>query len=178
MLAHSLLDILSPPFLLSSGAGGGLGRQYALDLARRGAKVVVNDLGGSARGDGANSAAADKVVSEIRSFGGEAVPNYDSVTDGAKIVQTAISAYGRIDILVNNAGILRDVSFAKSTDQDWKLLQNVSDHQTDPTHAGSEQEASKAHYGDRRSEGNADDLSFVIAPLLSPSPVTSTARSR
>src|SRR5690242_15221246 len=114
-LTHSLSLLLSP---FPSGAGNGLGRQYALDLAARGCKVVVNDLGGSTRGDGASHKAADEVVREIKAKGGEAVANYDSVVDGSKIVATAISTWGRCDIVVNNAGILRDVSFAKMTEQD------------------------------------------------------------
>ncbi|MBA2542903.1 MAG: SDR family NAD(P)-dependent oxidoreductase [Deltaproteobacteria bacterium] len=108
-----------------TGAGGGLGRSHALLLASRGAKVVVNDLGGSHSGDGKSSTAADKVVEEIKSAGGTAVANYDSVTDGDKIVKTAIDAFGKIDILINNAGILRDVSFQKMTAQDWDLIYKV-----------------------------------------------------
>jgi (3R)-3-hydroxyacyl-CoA dehydrogenase / 3a,7a,12a-trihydroxy-5b-cholest-24-enoyl-CoA hydratase / enoyl-CoA hydratase 2 len=108
-----------------TGAGGGLGRSHALLLASRGAKVVVNDLGGSHTGEGKSSSAADKVVAEIKANGGEAVANYDSVEDGDKIVKTAIDAWGKIDILVNNAGILRDVSFAKMTQQDWDLVYKV-----------------------------------------------------
>ncbi|HVK72193.1 MAG TPA: SDR family oxidoreductase, partial [Kofleriaceae bacterium] len=108
-----------------TGAGGGLGRSHALLLASRGAKVVVNDLGGSHTGEGKSSSAADKVVDEIKAAGGTAVANYDSVEDGDKIVKTAIDTYGRIDVLVNNAGILRDVSFAKMTDADWDLVYRV-----------------------------------------------------
>ena len=108
-----------------TGSGNGLGRQYALDLARRGAKVVINDLGGSTRGEGQDTSAADKVVAEIVAAGGEAVADYNSVVDGSKIVETAIAKWGRVDIVVNNAGILRDVSFAKMSEQDWKLLQAV-----------------------------------------------------
>ena len=85
----------------------------------------MNDLGGSFDGKGASSRAADKVVDEIKAAGGEAVANYDSVTDGEKIVQTAIDTWGRIDIVVNNAGILRDISFAKMTQQDWDLIYQV-----------------------------------------------------
>src|SRR5688572_2975802 len=110
---------------LVTGAGNGLGRSHALLLASRGAKVVVNDLGGSHSGEGKSSSAADKVVEEIKAAGGTAVANYDSVTDGDKIVKTAIDAYGKIDILINNAGILRDVSFQKMTAQDWDLIYKV-----------------------------------------------------
>lgn len=99
-----------------TGAGGGLGRSHALTLAARGAKVVVNDLGGSRDGSGGGSEMADAVVAEITDTGGEAVANYDGVhtwEGGETIVQTALDTWGRIDIVVNNAGILRDVSFAK-----------------------------------------------------------------
>lgn len=111
-----------------TGAGGGLGRQHALLLAQRGAKVVVNDLGGARDGTGAGSAMADQVVGEITAAGGEAVANYDNVAGaegGAAIVQTALDAFGRIDIVVNNAGILRDVTFAKMTDQQWDAVVKV-----------------------------------------------------
>ncbi|HSO33998.1 MAG TPA: SDR family NAD(P)-dependent oxidoreductase, partial [Labilithrix sp.] len=108
-----------------TGAGNGLGRSHALLLASRGAKVVVNDLGGTATGGGKSSAAADKVVEEIKAAGGEAVANYDSVEDGAKIVQQALDTWKRIDIIVNNAGILRDTSFQKMTQDDWDLIYRV-----------------------------------------------------
>jgi len=108
-----------------TGAGGGLGRSHALLLASRGAKVVVNDLGGSFKGEGKSSSAADKVVDEIRSAGGEAVANYDSVENGDAIVKTAVDAFGRIDILINNAGILRDTSFQNMKQEDWDLIYRV-----------------------------------------------------
>ena len=98
-----------------TGAGGGLGRTYAVELARRGARVVVNDLGGAVDGSGGSSSAADLVVAEITDAGGEAVASYDSVSTpegGAGIIQTAVDTFEGIDILVNNAGILRDKSFA------------------------------------------------------------------
>lgn len=108
-----------------TGAGGGLGKAYALLFAKLGASVVVNDLGGSATGQGADSRAADVVVEEIRKAGGKAVANYDSVEQGDKVVETALKAFGRIDIVVNNAGILRDKSFARMTDADWDLVHRV-----------------------------------------------------
>jgi NAD(P)-dependent dehydrogenase (short-subunit alcohol dehydrogenase family) len=100
---------------LVTGAGGGLGRTYALELARRGASVVVNDLGGAVDGTGSSSSAADQVVAEIRAAGGLAVANYDSVSTeegGAAAVQAAVDAFGTVDVVVSNAGILRDRSYA------------------------------------------------------------------
>ncbi|XP_076587439.1 peroxisomal multifunctional enzyme type 2 [Chaetodon auriga] len=111
--------------VLVTGAGGGLGREYALAFAQRGASVVVNDLGADTKGGGKSSAAADKVVEEIRAKGGKAVANYDSVEDGEKLIQSALDAFGRIDVVVNNAGILRDRSFARTSDLDWDLIQRV-----------------------------------------------------
>jgi 3-hydroxyacyl-CoA dehydrogenase/3a,7a,12a-trihydroxy-5b-cholest-24-enoyl-CoA hydratase len=108
-----------------TGAGAGLGRAYALLLASRGAKVVVNDLGGSVKGGGSSTRAADTVVEEIRKAGGVAVANYDSVEFGDKIVKTAIDSFGKVDILINNAGILRDVSFVKMKDEDFDLIHKV-----------------------------------------------------
>lgn len=108
-----------------TGAGNGLGRSHALQFAARGAKVVVNDLGGNATGEGADKSAADTVVEEIVAAGGEAVANYDSVTDGEKIVECALDNFGRIDVVVNNAGILRDKSFHKMDEADWDLVYNV-----------------------------------------------------
>ena len=102
-----------------TGAGNGLGRAYAIGLAARGARVVVNDLGGASDGTGAGSRAADAVVAEIARAGGAATPDYNSVEHGDKIVATAIGAYGRVDILVSNAGILRDGTFYKMTQEQW-----------------------------------------------------------
>ncbi|MWV11370.1 SDR family NAD(P)-dependent oxidoreductase [Pseudomonas sp. R-28-1W-6] len=111
--------------VIVTGAGGGLGRAHALLFAKHGARVVVNDLGGSTHGEGANASAADKVVAEIKAFGGTAIANHDSVTDGDKIVQNALDSFGRVDVLVNNAGILRDKSFHKMEDADWDLVYKV-----------------------------------------------------
>jgi multifunctional beta-oxidation protein len=108
-----------------TGAGGGLGKAYALFFASRGANVVVNDLGGSFKGDGAGTKAADVVVDEIKAAGGKAVANYDSVEHGDKIIKTAIDHFGRVDVLLNNAGILRDVSFKNMKDADWDLINTV-----------------------------------------------------
>ena len=111
-----------------TGAGGGLGREHALALAARGARVLVNDLGGTRDGSGGSSSAAQAVVDEIRAAGGEALANGASVTDPVAVqamVQQAVDAWGRVDILVNNAGILRDKSFAKMELADFQLVVDV-----------------------------------------------------
>ena len=105
-----------------TGAGGGLGRAHALLLASRGAKVVVNDLGGARDGTGAGSAMADQVVDEIKAAGGEATPDHhgvDNVEGGEAIVKTALDSYDKVDIVINNAGILRDRAFHNLTEEDW-----------------------------------------------------------
>lgn len=111
-----------------TGAGGGLGRQHALALAARGARVVVNDLGGARDGSGGSLTAAEAVVAEIRAAGGEAMANGASVTDWDAVqamVQHTVDTWGRIDIVVNNAGILRDKSFAKMDLADFRLVLDV-----------------------------------------------------
>ena len=111
-----------------TGAGGGLGRQHAIELAKRGAKVVVNDLGGSVNGSGGSSEAALQVVEEIKAAGGEAIANGGSVSDRAgaqSLIDDAMNAWGRVDIVVNNAGILRDKSFAKMELDDFQLVLDV-----------------------------------------------------
>lgn len=111
--------------VIVTGAGNGLGREYALWFASKGAKVVVNDLGVSHSGDGSSSSVAQKVVDEIKAAGGQAVANTDSVEFGDRIVKTAVDAFGKVDVVINNAGILRDVSFMKMTDLDWDLIMKV-----------------------------------------------------
>jgi NAD(P)-dependent dehydrogenase (short-subunit alcohol dehydrogenase family) len=111
-----------------TGAGGGLGREYALTLAREGASVVVNDLGGARDGTGAGHNMADQVVAEIKEAGGRAVANYDSVADAdgaANIIKTAIDEFGKVDGVVSNAGILRDGTFHKMTFDNWNAVLQV-----------------------------------------------------
>jgi NAD(P)-dependent dehydrogenase (short-subunit alcohol dehydrogenase family) len=122
-----LID-LSGRVAIVTGAGGGLGREHSLLLAKRGAKVVVNDLGGAADGTGASLSAAEKVASEITAAGGDAVANGASVTDFAQVetlVAETIDRWGRVDILVNNAGILRDKTFAKMEMPDFRAVLEV-----------------------------------------------------
>lgn len=108
-----------------TGAGGGLGKFYCLEYAKRGAKVVVNDLGGSLSGQGGDSRAADLVVEEIKKAGGIAVADYNNVLDGEKIIETAVKNFGTVHVVVNNAGILRDAQFKKMSDQDFQLVTDV-----------------------------------------------------
>ncbi len=108
-----------------TGAGAGLGKDYAINLANRGAKVVVNDLGGNRNGTGSGTAAADQVVEEIHAFGGEAVSNYDTVATvegGENIVKTALEAFGKVDILINNAGIIREKTFVEMDEEAWDAV--------------------------------------------------------
>ncbi|MCP5065562.1 MAG: SDR family oxidoreductase, partial [bacterium] len=111
-----------------TGAGGSLGKTYALDFAKRGAKVVVNDLGGALDGTGGGSSMADEVVKEITEAGGTAVANYDSVATpegGEAIVKTAVDHFGKVDVVINNAGILRDKSFVKMSAEELEIVLDV-----------------------------------------------------
>lgn len=122
------MGILNGKVAIVTGAGGGLGRAYALTFAREGAKVVVNDYGVASDGGPPISASADKVVDEIRAAGGEAVANaadVGTVDGGASILQSAMDAFGGVDILVNNAGILRDRTLAKMDEKDWDDVMHV-----------------------------------------------------
>src|SRR5438045_8268696 len=120
--------MLEGKVVLVTGAGGGIGRDFALALAAAGARVVVNDLGTSVKGEGASSAPAERVVAEIRAAGGTALANADSVADWAsanRIVQAALDSFGRIDAVVNNAGILRDRFFHKMSVDEWDSVLKV-----------------------------------------------------
>lgn len=116
------MGLLDGKVAIITGSGGGLGRTHALLLARNGARIVINDLGGTRDGVGGGAAMADQVVGEIKAAGGEAVANYDSVSSiagGEGILKSALGAFGRVDILINNAGILRDKTLVKTEEADW-----------------------------------------------------------
>ncbi len=122
------MGLLDGKIAVVTGSGGGIGREHALALAKEGAALVVNDLGGARDGTGAGHSMADEVVAEIKAAGGEAVANYDSVAtvEGANnIVKTALDAFDKLDIVVNNAGILRDKSFAKMDEDMWDIVISV-----------------------------------------------------
>jgi len=124
-MEEETMGVLDGKVVLVTGAGGGIGRCHALACAREGARVVVNDLGGDRHGQGQGASMADKVVGEIEALGGEAVANYDSVTDFAgceRMVQAALDGWGRLDVVVNNAGILRDRTFAKMDPAEWDIV--------------------------------------------------------
>jgi len=120
--------MLEGKVIVVTGAGGGIGRDIALAMAREGARVVVNDIGASVAGEGSDAGPAQQVVNEIRAEGGEAVANTDSVSESrsaARIVTTALDSFGRIDGVVNNAGILRDRFFHKMSDDEWDAVIKV-----------------------------------------------------
>jgi NAD(P)-dependent dehydrogenase (short-subunit alcohol dehydrogenase family) len=122
------MGLLDGKVAIVTGAGNGVGRGEAIMLAQHGAKVVVNDLGGSVSGEGADQKVADEVVEVIKSRGGEAVPNYDSVADfdgAANLVKTAIASFGKLDVLVNNAGVLRDKMMFSMSPEDFDTVIKV-----------------------------------------------------
>lgn len=108
-----------------TGAGNGLGKSHALEFARRGASLVVNDLGGGGDGAGKDDSVATQVVAEIKAMGGNAIANTDSVEDGARIIEQAMDSFGRVDVLVNNGGILRDTAFHKLDEATWDIIYRV-----------------------------------------------------
>src|SRR5437773_10498642 len=117
--------ILQGKVAVVTGAGGGIGRDIALAMAREGARVVVNDIGASVAGEGSDAGPAQSVVNEIKALGGEAVANTDSVSEAvsaSRIIQTALDSFGRIDVVVNNAGILRDRFFHKMSLEEWDAV--------------------------------------------------------
>ena len=119
------MGLLEGKVAVITGAGGGLGREHALLLAREGAAIVVNDLGGDRTGTGKGTSMADQVVDEIKAAGSEAAASYDSVATGEggrNILKTALAAFGKVDILINNAGILRDKTLAKMEEEDWDAV--------------------------------------------------------
>ena len=120
--------LLEGKVAIVTGAGRGIGRGEALLLAKEGAKVVVNDIGGGFDGKGEHHGPADDVVKEIRDFGGEAVPNYDNVVDfqaAQRIIDTAINNFGKLDVLINNAGILRDRMIFNMTEEEWDAVLDI-----------------------------------------------------
>ena len=122
------MNALDERVAIITGAGRGIGREHALLFAAEGARVVVNDLGGSSTGTGSDESPAEQVVAEIIAAGGEAIANYDDVTDwrGAeRLISSAIDAYGDVDILVNNAGILRDRMLANMSEEEWDSVIKV-----------------------------------------------------
>jgi len=142
-----------------TGAGRGIGRGHALEFARQGAKVVVNDLGAELDGSGGSSGPAGEVVEEIRALGGEAVANGDDVADfegGARLVKTALDSFGRLDIVVNNAGFLRDRMFANAAESEWDAVIRVhlKGHFCTARHAA-------AHWRDRAKAGDKIDARII-----------------
>src|SRR5689334_18269288 len=125
---EKLMNMLDNKVVVVTGAGGGIGRDIALAMAREGARVVVNDIGASVAGEGKDEGPAQTVVNEIKAFGGQAVASTDSVSEqaaAARIIATAIEAFGRVDVVVNNAGILRDRFFHKMSAEEWDAVMKV-----------------------------------------------------
>ena len=150
-----------------TGAGRGIGREHALGLARAGAKVVVNDLGGSLAGEGTDSTPAQGVVNEIVALGGQAVASYDDVSDFAAaehMIGRAVERYGKLDILVNNAGILRDRMLVNMTEEEWDavIAVHLKGHFAPTRHAA-------AHWRERSKEG--EDVRARVLNTSSPSGV-------
>ncbi|MEE3325852.1 MAG: SDR family oxidoreductase [Myxococcota bacterium] len=148
-----------------TGAGRGIGREYALMLAEHGAHVVVNDLGGDRDGTGSGSSAADEVVEEIKSSGGQAVANYANVSDyeaAGEMIKQAIDTFGHLDVLINNAGILRDRMLANMTPEEWDAVIQVH---LRGTYAPSQQAA--AYWREQSKAGQAVDARLINTTSVS-----------
>lgn len=130
-----------------TGAGNGLGYSHAMDFAARGARLVINDLGGTGSGAAADGSVAARVAQEIRALGGEAVANGDSVENGERIIEAAMDHFGRVDVLVNNAGILRDASFHKTSDEAWEGIYRVHLYGTYKTTRAAWEHMRRENYG-------------------------------
>jgi NAD(P)-dependent dehydrogenase (short-subunit alcohol dehydrogenase family) len=161
------MGLLDDKVAIVTGAGRGIGREHALALAQEGAKVVVNDLGGSAAGEGADETPAQSVVNEIEEIGGEAAANYGNVADfgqAGEMIQQAVDTFGRLDILVNNAGILRDRMLVSMTEQEWDavIAVHLKGHFAPTQHAAS-------HWRQRSKAG--EELKGRVINTTSPSGV-------
>ena len=157
--------VVAGKVVVVTGAGGGIGRDIALAMAREGARVVVNDIGASVAGEGQDAGPAQAVVNEIRAAGGEAVANTDSVAEAAsaaRIVQTALDHFGRIDVVVNNAGILRDRFFHKMSLEEWDAVIKVHLKGTfAPSHFAA------AYWRDRQKAGHPVDGRIINTSSVS-----------
>jgi len=158
--------LLQDKVVVVTGAGGGIGREIALAMAREGARLVVNDIGASVSGEGLDASPAQQVVKEIKALGSEAVANTDSVSDplsATRIIQTAMENFGRIDVVVNNAGILRDRFFHKMSVDEWDAVMKVH------LHGGFYVSRAAAPYFKEQESGNYIHMTLVRPIIRQPS---------